>query len=134
MFMCLLFVAASVGERWCNVAGRRPFFASRHANLRSVGSRDTLCRIVTNFLFCFLQPAQKATQSRRNQTELAASDDKPAEADGAEVQIIGNIFNNPDEALAASSSSKAAFGAVPQFDLTPRFSKPGQRWPISEEI
>ena len=73
---------------------------------------------------------QKATQSRRNQAELAASDDEPAEADGAEVQIIGNIFNNPDESPAASSSSKAAFGAVSQFDLTPRFSKPGQGWQI----
>ena len=73
---------------------------------------------------------QKAVQSRRSQIELAALGDKPAEGDGDEVQIIGNIFNNLDEASAASSSSKAAFGAVPQFDLTPRFSKLGQRWQI----
>ena len=38
------------------------------------------------------EPAQKATQSRRNQTELAALGDKPAEGDGDEVQIIGNIL------------------------------------------
>ena len=70
--------------------------------------------------------AQKAMQSRRNLIELAALDDKPAEVDAAEVQIIGNIFNNLDEASAASSSSKTAFGAVGKFDLTPR-SKPGKK-------
>ena len=69
---------------------------------------------------------QKAVQSRRSQIELAALGDKPAEGDGDEVQIIGNIFNNLDEASAASCSSKTAFGAVGKFDLTPR-SKPGKK-------
>ena len=59
--------------------------------------------------------------------------------DSSYIDLFGTRLTNvsrslrardPDEALAASASSKAAFGAVPQFDLTPRFSKPGQRWQI----